>query len=170
MVVRTDILPGRNRKKRERLPDIGIASNETSNCDLSLGRSKQPAGLALLIGLSRGGIFVKAVGQHEASVAGEFAAVGPHIENRFAIGRRPGPAAFYQFRYAAVGIEPNDWRLLGDPDVPRLEVGDAFRKFERDLNIRKQAPDRVGAFFDPVKIAHGLSRTNSKRMLRPKSA
>ena len=171
VVVRRDVVSGRNRQQGERLTDFGIAPHQPGNGEFAR-RLEAPAVLALLLRIARRGEFVKCVGEHEAAVAREFAAVRAHIEHRLAPRRRPRPAPLDQLRNAAVAVELHDRRALGDPHVARLEVGDAFRKFERDLVLGEEPADGVDVLIERVEVAHGwraVSRTGSRPSFRRRS-
>jgi len=111
--------------------------------------SKQPPVLFSLP-LGRNGEFIEPVSDyHTAIFRCEPAALATKVEYRLAGRPRPAPTTLNQC-YDTFVRRTQNGRLLGDPDVTRLEVGNAFREPQIVAHRPSELGNRVGARLQSV--------------------
>ncbi len=152
IVDRCNLGTGFGGQHAECFPNFGEAAGHCGNSQqAAAGSREQPFVLALGLRVARLRIFVEAVRNREAAV-GEASSFGAEIENRLAVRCRPAPAADNHLQ--PMLAHAHDGRGIGNPDVFRFEVGNAFRKAELQPLVREELADFVHSLSQLVQIAH----------------
>lgn len=144
-MVGSDVRPRFHRQHGERLADVlGLAPDAGNGKDGLAGLAEQPLVLPLLLRVGRRGELVEAIGDDEAAVGRELAALGAKIVDRLSGRARPAPPTLDELAGATLAFDaPDDRRCIGDLDVlARLDVGSPLGKPDFDLQVLELLDNR----------------------------
>ncbi len=147
-----------HRQHREGFSDArGLAPDAGDAKDPFVPFGEQPLVLALLLRIRRFGELVESVGDDQAAVGVELAAVGTEVIDRpLVLG--PTPSTVNKLRFLAAAIDrAHDWTHIGDLDVfARRKIGRTLAKTDLDLEMGEVRDDRCHVHHQPVIVAHAF--------------